>query len=48
MNRWMLVLECSHRIVSDERQVEGREFCRVCQMSFPIVSCEPYFDAEAV
>lgn len=46
--RWLLILQCEHRLISDERKVEGRDYCPTCNMTFPIVDCVEWYDADAV
>lgn len=49
MNRWMLTLDCSHRLISDERvSLPARDFCPKCAMGASVIACDPYFDEEAV
>jgi ribosomal protein L32 len=45
--RWMLTLSCSHRLITDERKVQGLEFCPKCGMLHPVVACDEYEDREA-
>lgn len=48
MIRWMLVLECTHKVASDTpaRRVDDREHCPEHGQTFPIVECYAFDDTD--